>query len=150
MTSGEPSLPGGDLPNQSAADVFYANALVRIKHTVVGLSLLLTPLGWLRFGPLPAAGFLLGAGVSYLNLYWLARAVNGLGGRIVDTQSPEKGEGIVARFLLRYLVIGAVVYVTFISCLAAFQGLLTGLCLPVAGMMGEAGYELYVAFRRKL
>jgi len=68
----------------------------------------------------------------------------------VQRRSGEKGEIIVARFLLRYLAIGAVVYVTFVSSFAAFKGLLAGLCLPVAGMMAEAAWELYAALRRGL
>lgn len=150
MTSNESVPTGEDQRKTAAAEFFYAGAIIRIKRTILVLGLVCGPLVWFRFGALPAMGFLLGAAISYLNFRWLAQAVNGLSARIVDAQSPEKGGTIVARFLLRYLVIGMVVYVTFISWPAAFRGLLTGLCLPVAGMMGEAGYEGYMALRRGL
>jgi hypothetical protein len=130
------------------SELFYAGTIDRIKRTVLILGLILTPICWLLYGLRPAAGFLLGASLSYLNFHLLARAVHGLADRIVQQGSGEKGEMIVARFLLRYLVIGAVVYVTFVSSFGAFKGLLVGLCLPVAGMMAEAGWELYSALRR--
>jgi len=146
-------MNAGELPSQAQekiepADHFYSGAIDRIKRTILVLGLLLTPIGWLLYGIKPAAGFLLGAALSYLNFHLLARAVHGLAGRIVESGSREKGGTIIARFLLRYLVIGVVVYVTFISSFAAFKGLLIGLCLPVAGMMAEAACELYMAMRR--
>ena len=130
------------------SELFYAGTIDRIKRTVLILGLILTPICWLLYGLRPAAGFLLGASLSYLNFHLLARAVHGLADRIVQQGSGEKGEMIVARFLLRYLAIGAVVYVTFVSSFGPFKGLLVGLCLPVAGMMAEAGWELYSALRR--
>lgn len=146
-------MSASELPSQveekpGPSELFYAGAIDRIKRTVLILGLLLSPIGWLLYGIKPAAGFLLGAALSYLNFHILARAVHGLAGRIVDRGSVENGGTIVARFLLRYLAIGMVVYVTFVSSFAAFKGLLVGLCLPVAGMMAEAAYELYIALRR--
>ena len=130
------------------SELFYAGAIDRIKLTILLLGLILTPICWPLYGIGSAAGFLLGATLSYLNFHLLARAVRGLADRIVQQGSGEKGEIIVARFLLRYLAIGAVVYVTFVSSFGAFKGLLVGLCLPVAGMMIEAAWELYSALRR--
>ena len=147
MTSSDSILPGENRES-SHAEVFYASAISRIKQTILVLGLLVTPIVGFRYGLKPAAGFLLGAAISYFNFHSLGRTVDGLAGRIVEAHSQEKGRAIVARFLLRYLVIGVVVYVTFISSFGGFYGLLTGLCLPVAGMMGEAAWESYVALRR--
>jgi hypothetical protein len=129
------------------SELFYAGAIDRVKLTVLVLGLVLTPICWPLYGIKPAAGFFVGAALSYVNFHLLARAVHGLADRIVQQGSGEKGEVIVGRFLLRYLVIGAVVYVTFVSSFLAFKGLLVGLCLPVAGMMAEAAWELYSALR---
>ncbi|HSS95796.1 MAG TPA: ATP synthase subunit I [Terriglobales bacterium] len=130
------------------SELFYAGAIDRIKRSVLILGLLLTPICWPLYGVRPAIGFLMGTGLSYLNFHLLAKAVHGLADRVVQQGSGEKGEIIIARFLLRYLAIGAVVYVTFVSSFGAFKGLLVGLCLPVAGMMIEAAWELYSALRR--
>ena len=56
---------------------------------------------------------------------------------------------MVARFLVRYGLVGIAAYVILKSSELAFLGFLWGLCLPVAAMMAEAGVEAYVAFRRK-
>ena len=145
-TESQAELQDDDKPTPS--ELFYAGAIDRIKRTVLVLGLLVTPICWLLYGIKLAAGFFLGAALSYLNFHLLARAVHGLADRIVEQGSGEKGELIIARFLLRYLAIGAVVYVTFVSSFGAFKGLLVGLCLPVAGMMAEAAWELYSALRR--
>ena len=134
----------------SAAETFYSGAIGRIlRNLLVSGALLLAPV-WIRYGWRPAAGFLLGVAVSYVNFHWLASAVRGLADRIVEKQSRERGAAIVVRFLLRYLLIAAAAYVIFIGWSAASRGLLLGLCLPVGAMLAEAGYELYVALRHGL
>ena len=150
MSSGDSILPGENQERSALSNAFYSHAIGRIKRTILILGVLLTPMVGIRYGLLPASGFLLGAVISFFNFHSLERAVDGLGSRIVEAHSQEKGGAIVARFLLRYLVIGLVVYVTLISWFGTFYGLLTGLCLPVAGMMGEAVWESYVALRRGL
>ena len=56
---------------------------------------------------------------------------------------------MVARFLVRYALVGIVAYAIFKGSGLAFRGFLWGLSLPVAAMMAEAGIEAYVAFRRE-
>src|ERR1041384_3399361 len=85
------------------SELFYAGTIDRIKRTVLILGLILMPICWLLCEIRPAAGFLLGAALSYLNFHLLARAVHGLADRIVQQGSGEKGEMIVAPFLLGFL-----------------------------------------------
>ena len=140
----------GEAEGNSAAEIFYSGAVDRILRTLLILAAVtVLPLG-LRFGWRPAAGFVLGVAVSYLNFRWLAQAVQGLAERIVVKHSRERGAAIVGRFLLRYLLIAAAAYVIFLGWSAASRGLLFGLCLPVAAMLGEAAYELYAALRHGL
>jgi hypothetical protein len=145
-----PPAPPPDQERTAAAEAFYSGAVDRILRVTLVLSAFLIPVIWLRYGAVPAAGFLLGTTISYLNFHWLARATYGLASRIVETHSREKGRAVVARFLLRYLLLGLAVYVTFESWSGAVHGLLIGLCLPVAGLMAEAICEAYVALRRGL
>jgi ATP synthase I chain len=150
MTEIEPPSPQPDAQT-AAADVFYSKAIDRIRQSILTLGGIVLPLIWIHYGIFSAGGFLLGAAVSYVNFHWLTRAVNALADRIAaDSDSNESGSGIVFRFLVRYLLIGLTAYVTFVSWPKAFHGLLMGLCLPVAGMMGEAAFETYVALRRGL
>jgi len=63
----------------------------------------------------------------------------------VDSGKPRSGKGIVARFLLRYALLGAAAYGILTSFPASLRGLFAGLFLPVGAIACEAAYELYVA-----
>jgi hypothetical protein len=114
---------------------------------VVTSILLLAPAFW-AYGLRGSLGFAAGAAVSYFNFLALARGVEGLTNRIVSRHSEEKGRKIVLRFIVRYALVAAVAYVIFRGSALAFRGFLWGLCMPVAAMMIEAGFEAYAAFRQ--
>lgn len=137
----------GTTPRLSAADAFYAGALDRIRRVMLGLAPALTAAAWWRFGRWPALGFLLGCVIAYLNFQWLKSGVSGLADRVTNTGKPQSGKGIVARFLFRYLLLGAAAYVILTSFTASLRGLFAGLFLPVGAIACEAAYELYVAVR---
>jgi hypothetical protein len=126
----------------------YARALPRMLRVMLAASIpLLIPAYWFYSWP-GAVGFGAGAGISYFNFRSLAQGVEGLADRIVNKHSQEKGGRIVLRFLVRYGLVGAAAYAIFTSSALAFRGFLWGLCVPVAAMMIEAGFEVYAAFRR--
>ena len=111
----------------------------------------LFPLGaWWWLGWRNALGLALGCVVAYLNFRWLKRGVEGLGERIVNAGQRQSGKGIVARFLLRYVLMGVVAYGILTVSPASLYGFLTGLFLPVAAIACEAAYEAYVALARGL
>ena len=56
---------------------------------------------------------------------------------------------MVARFLLRYALLGVASYAILTSFPASLGGLFAGLFLPVAGIVCEAVYELYVGIARE-
>jgi hypothetical protein len=130
-------------------DSFYSRAIPRMLRTmlVVGV-LLLGPVYW-YYGWAGAIGVAAGSAVSYINFRTLIRGVETLGDRIVNQQSKERGWAVVARFLVRYGLVGIAAYAIFKSSGLAFRGFLWGLCLPVVAMMVEAGVEAYMAFRRE-
>jgi hypothetical protein len=147
MTTNQPK------PETSAeslhAESFYDRAIPRMLRTMLVVSLLLLgPVFWF-YGWAGVLGVAAGSAVSYINFRALARGVGGLTDRIVNQQSKEKGGVIVFRFLVRYGLVAVVAYAIFKGSLLAFHGFLWGLCLPVAAMMVEAGFEAYVAFRRE-
>ena len=144
----EDGPPTGVESRESAA--FYGGAVRRILWSIIVLTVIIVPLGWVRFGRAAAEGFFLGAAISYVNFRWLERAVNGLARAIVEFQSQERGGRIVFRFLIRYFLIAMVASVIFMSWPGAFRGMLCGLCVPVAAMMGEAVYEGFSVSRHGL
>ena len=107
-----------------------------------------TVAAWLKFGRSAALGFLLGCVISYLNFHWLKSGVAHLADRVTNTGKAQSGKGIVARFLLRYLLLGGASYAILTSFPASLRGLFAGLFLPVGAIACEAAYEVYVGIRR--
>jgi len=131
-----------------SADAFYAGALDRIRNCMIVLALALSAASWWKFGRWAALGFLLGCVIAYLNFHWLKNGVSGLADRVTNTGKPQSGKGIVARFVLRYVLLGAAAYGILTSFPASLRGLFAGLFLPVGAIACEAAYELYVAVAR--
>jgi small-conductance mechanosensitive channel len=138
--------------NPSSADVpaeaFYAGALDRIRYLMIALALILSATAWWKFGRSPAIGFLMGSVIAYLNFHWLKSGVSGLADRVTDSGKPQSGKGMIARFLLRYVLLGVAAYGILTSFPASLRGLFAGLFLPVGAIACEAVYELYAAIAR--
>ncbi len=114
---------------------------------LAGLGILLC--GWF-FGFAGCLGFLIGAGISYLNHRWLERMVDALGERITTGQSSERGSLLVLRTVLRYVSIAVAAYVIFRISRAGLFGFLAGVCLPIAAIACEVGVELVLGLRREV
>lgn len=130
------------------SDVFYAGALIRIRNSMIGLTLILSAVAWWKFGRFPALGVLLGCIIAYLNFQWLKSGVSGLTDRVTHTGKPQSGTGIIVRFLLRYVLLGGTAYVILTSFPGSLRGLFAGLFLPVGAIACEAVYEVYAAITR--
>ena len=137
-------------PRSSESDGFYAGALPRIRNFMIVLGPVVAVAAWMKFGPRAAAGFALGVVIAFLNFQWLKSGVSGLAERVTNSGKALSGKGIVARFLLRYVLLGLAAYAILTSFPASLRGLFAGLFLPVGAIVCEAGYELYAAVRRGL
>jgi len=137
-----------DIHSDPAADSFYAGALDRIGKFMLSLAIALTVATWWKFGRWPGLGFALGCAIAYLNFQWLKSGVSGLADRVTNSGKAQSGKGIVARFLLRYVLLGAAAYVILTSFPDSLRGLFAGLFLPVGAIACEALYELYLAMVR--
>lgn len=141
----QPGVPAGDDP---ALD-FYSGAYSRMNWCmlfvgVAALPALFWAFNW-RFG----IGYLLGAAVAFLNLYWLRRLVVRMGDVVLrKPESTSSGGKMTAIFLLRYALVGLGAYVIFRSSVSALYGFFAGLILPVAGVFCEAALEIGHALRR--
>jgi len=132
------------------SDTFYAGALTRIRNFMLVLGVSLALAAWLKFGTRAAVGFLLGCTIAYLNFHWLKSGVGGLADRVTHTGTAQSGKGIVARFILRYVLLGAAAYAILTSFPASLRGLFAGLFLPVGAIACEAAYELYMGIVRQV
>jgi small-conductance mechanosensitive channel len=137
-------------PEAASCEGFYSGAIGRIRLFMIGLGLLLSALAAWKFGRRSALGFACGCVIAYLNFHWLKSGVAGLADRITNTGKPQSGKGIVARFLLRYVLMGAAAYGILASFPASLPGLFAGLFLPVGAIACEAAYEAYVGLTSKI
>jgi hypothetical protein len=149
MDDDPPESSVANAPSATAdADSFYAVAVDRIRNFMIGIAIVLFAGAWWKFGRLAALGFLLGCIIAYLNFHWLKSGVSGLTDRVTDTGEPQSGKGTIARFLLRYVLLGGAAYVILTSFPGSLRGLFAGLFLPVGAIACEALYELYAAIVR--
>lgn len=135
---------------ESLVASFYSGALSRIRYFMVALALILSAVGWLRFGWRAALGFACGCAIAYLNFHWLERVVSALADRATLTPYKQSSSGVVFRFLVRYFLMAAAAYAILTVSPASLSGLFAGLFLPVGGIACEAAYEVYVALARGL
>lgn len=148
--------PAPELSHDAEARIFYNAALSRIQRTIAvlaGVGTVLTAFMGFRV----AVPFAAGALLAYLNFQWLARSTQDLLARVValsqaegSSQNLPRGGSAVAKFALRYALIGLAAYVIFKSSLFSLLGLFAGLSLPIAALMVEAAYEVWVSYRRGL
>ena len=132
----------------AAAERFYSGALPRIGRFMIGIVPFLIAAAWWKFGLRAAIGLAFGCAIAYINFHWLKRVIAGFADRATGTATSETGQGIVFRFLFRYVLMAAGAYVILTVSPASLNGLLAGLFLPVAGIACEAIYELYAAVSR--
>jgi small-conductance mechanosensitive channel len=139
---------GPSVEQAAASERFYSGALRRIGRAMAVLAPLLVAAAWLKFGLRTAAGFAFGCAIAYINFHWLKRVIAGFADRATGAATSQSGQGIVFRFLLRYVLMALGAYVILTVSPASLNGLLAGLFLPVAAIICEAFYEVYVALAR--
>ena len=133
-----------------SADVFYAGAMGRIRRFMLAIGVAAT-IGTLVFvGWQVAAGVLIGCGVAWANFVWLKQSVSAVAEKVAQTGRGASGGATVAKFVLRYALIGIAAYVIFLSSRQSLWGFFGGLFVAVAAILCEAAYEAFVALRRGL
>ena len=130
------------------ADRFFDGALRRITRNILFVAAIGFPIIAWRWGLAGVAGFAIGAFLAYLNFLWLSRGVEAIAERITEQGSHEKGTSAVVKAVLRYALVGVAGYAIFKSSNYAFYAFFAGLCLPVAAMLCEAGFELFISLRK--
>ena len=138
--------PQAGLPtNSERSELFFSGALDRIRHFMAVLAVPLVAVAWGKYGIRAAAGLAFGCLIAYVNFYWLKRVISGFVDRAAGATMSQSRDGIVFRFLLRYVLMAVGAYVILTVSPASLNGLLAGLFLPVAAILCEAAYEVYAA-----
>ncbi len=142
-------LPQADFSaTPERSERFYSGALDRIRRFMTALAAPLVGVAWWKFGIRAAAGLAFGCLIACVNFYWLKRVISGFVDRAAGATTSLSSDGIVFRFLLRYVLMAVGAYVILTVSPASLNGLLAGLFLPVAAIACEAAYEVYAALVR--
>ena len=138
---------------------FYDGALRRAQKTTLALAVVTVLAGLAMRGWRTAAPLALGAAIGWLNFRWLMLSSLSLLSRVQRLTEESGGArpanlpggvGSVARFLLRYLLLAAAAYVIVMWSVFSILALFCGLFLPIMALMAEAGYEVWVSYRKGL
>lgn len=103
---------------------------------------------WLRDWKM-SLGFLLGGLLAVFNFIVLKRTVAAVGQVVAEGRATRSVKRQVFKFLFRYLLLAAVLYVIVKGSAVSVYGLFMGLFLPVGAILIEAVYELYSALRHR-
>jgi hypothetical protein len=133
---------------QTAADDFYSRALERIQRLMIILGVAALATAWTFWGLRIAVGLALGATIAFVNFRWLEQVVAGIADLTIQSGSPASSRGVVHRFLLRYFLMAVIAFVILTVSRESLYGLFAGLLLPVAAILCEAVYEVFVALVR--
>lgn len=123
---------------------FSDNLLTRVWIISAVISLVAALALWAKFNAAFALSFLLGAVVAIINLRWLESSVRRM---TSEDFVPGRRLRLWPKMLLRYLFLGAIAYVIFKGYFVSVSALLAGLFVPIAALMLEAAYELFIALK---
>jgi hypothetical protein len=130
------------------SDESYRRAPQRIERTLIVLGILAACAAFFLATWRDGVGILIGAGSSWLNFRWLRTSIIGMTNRLAANPDTTGSTGLLAlRFLLRYGVVGAVVYATLKGSVASGLGVCAGLLVIVPALMIEAIYEFHLSRR---
>jgi hypothetical protein len=91
-------------------------------------------------------GLLLGGALSLLNYRWLHGSI----AAVLIIQNPgQRPQMKSSRYVLRYLLVGGVVFLTYNLGLISLPAALAGLCSFVVALFVEASREFYFAIIRR-
>jgi uncharacterized membrane protein YdfJ with MMPL/SSD domain len=147
-TPAEEFILGPPADPESASERFYAGAILRVRIAIVALGIAGFAISSVRFGFRSVLGFAIGLALSWWNFQSLVWAVTGLAGRIVEGHEGASGGSLVFRFIVRIPLVALAGYAIFISSPGSLRGFLVGLCVPIAAIFFEVGYEAFAALRR--
>ena len=119
----------------------YDRALTRIKYLTLLVGALGTAAMFFARGRVAAAGFLAGAGISYINFELLSGLAHVMGA------SAPKARGWGVLIALRYVIVGAAVYVIVRVLGITPVAVLVGLLAAFAAVILEILYELILHAR---
>jgi ATP synthase I subunit len=105
--------------------------------TVIGEAIIGTLLAPWRV----SLGLMLGGGLSLLNYHWLRTSV----GAIFSVAQLQRPQARISRYLIRYFIVGIVVFASYKLQLVSLPATIAGLCAFVPALFVEAFRQFYFA-----
>jgi len=87
-------------------------------------------------------GLMLGGGLSLLNYHWLRNSVSAIFNLDPAVRRPRVR---ISSYILRYLIVGAVVFAAYELRLVSLAATIAGLCAFVPALFVEASRQFYFA-----
>ena len=137
-----PNIKGETLLRDAQNGAHNSGVEARIFRTMV-FAVVIAGFGSLPFAPWRVTtGLLLGGVLSLLNHHWLSSSTAAAFSVLVHGAKPKLS---LLQYVLRYLVIAAVVFFAYKLNLVSLAATIAGLCSFVVGLFGEAVREFYFA-----
>ena len=92
------------------------------------------------------AGLALGGALALFNQHWLRGSVEAVFEGATSARPPKMK---ASRYVLRYFVVAAVVFVAYKAGLVSLVATLAGMCAVVAGLLAEGFRQFYFAIVRR-
>lgn len=86
-------------------------------------------------------GLMLGGGLSLLNFHWLSTSVRA----ILSVAPVQKPRVRISRYIIRYFIVGIVVFAAYQLQLVSLPATIAGLCAFVPALFVEASRQFYFA-----
>ncbi|MFZ4984250.1 MAG: hypothetical protein ACOYLF_02205 [Blastocatellia bacterium] len=129
---------------ENGADLSLSRRLNRNMLVFLGLML---AAGLWKGSMRLVAGVALGGGLAVFNRSWLEGSIRSLLARIVEGQDGPPPTWPAAKLILRYLVVAFCFGIALWTGLFHPLGMAIGFASFAGGVMIEAGYQIYLAFK---
>ena len=130
------SVSGEEITSRNAEGVETRIFRVMLISVIIAavISLVLAP--WRVSG-----GLLLGGGLALLNYHWLRTSVSA----ILSVAPVQRPRVKISRYLIRYFIVGIVVFASYKLRLVSLPATIAGLCAFVPALFVEAFRQFYFA-----
>jgi hypothetical protein len=118
----------------------------RILIVMAAVAIAGSLLGFVFVSGLFGLGVLIGGVLSFVNYYWLKRSLKKIFEQAVDG---EKARFLGLRYLFRYLVLGGILLIVFLTKTVPVAAVILGLASFAIAIMIEALIRLFASFFKK-
>jgi hypothetical protein len=125
-------------PFLTFTDADLSAALLRAVRYVGLFSLIGTPIIWFASGWQSACLFLVGAALSAGGVYESRRLIRVVNAKLDNQRTPNSTGLVIAMFLLRLLIAGAVLYASLRCLHGSVYAIVAGLALAIISLSIEA------------